>query len=75
MDASASCPACGQRNALIALGVRWDHPHHWRFWISALMHLYLCAECDALIEVRNATAVRGTAPEPEPDGRIVASRG
>jgi hypothetical protein len=71
MDAIASCPACGQRTALIALGVRWDHPHHWRFWITALMHLYLCEECDALIEVRNATAVRDRAPEP--DGRIVAS--
>jgi hypothetical protein len=70
MDAIASCPTCGQHNALIALGVRWDHPHHWRFWITALVHFYLCQECDALIEVRNATAVRDTAPEP--DSRIVA---
>jgi hypothetical protein len=54
-DAIASCPACGQHNTLIALGLRWDHPHHWRFWITALMHLYLCEACDALIEVRNAT--------------------
>jgi hypothetical protein len=71
MDAVASCPACGRRDTLIALGVRWDHPHHWRFWITALMHLYLCEECDALIEVRNATAVRDRAQEP--DDRIVAS--
>jgi hypothetical protein len=35
------------------------------------MHLYLCEECDALIEVRNTMAITHTAPEP--DGRIVAS--
>ena len=54
MDAIDSCPACGQHNALIALGGRWDHPHRWRFWITALTHLYLCEECDALVEVRAA---------------------
>ena len=70
MDTIASCPACGQRNALIALGVRWDHPHHWRFWMTALMHLYLCEVCDSLIEVWNATAVKDTAPVP--DGRMMA---
>ena len=52
MDDFDICPACGQRNSLIALGVRWDHPHRWRFWITALTHLYLCEGCDALIEVR-----------------------
>ena len=71
MGAIASCPACGQRTALIALGMRWAHPHRWWFWITAPMHLYLCEECDALIEVHNTTAVTDTAPEP--DGRTVAS--
>ncbi len=50
MDMQESCPACGQANALIALGARHDRPYRWRPWVSRWTYLYLCDRCDALVE-------------------------
>jgi hypothetical protein len=48
-DSAHSCPACGQRGALIALGTRYDHPHRWRPWVTTRTPLYLCERCAALV--------------------------
>ena len=53
------CPACGQRDVLIALGIRYDRPYRWRPWIIRDTHLSLCAGCDALVE-----RAEGFAPPP-----------
>lgn len=52
------CPVCGQPDALIALGVRYDRPYHWRPWVTRSAHLFLCSGCDALVE----TAEGSTSP-------------
>lgn len=53
MQTMSPCPACGQPDALIALGTRYDHPHRWRPWVTTLTRLYLCDRCEALAEVRD----------------------
>lgn len=50
MDPLRCCPACGQPGTLLVLGVRLDHPHHWRPWVTILTPLYLCDRCETLIE-------------------------
>jgi hypothetical protein len=50
-DIAPSCPACRQPDALVALGTRLDRPRRWKPWITALTHLYICAQCHALVEV------------------------
>ena len=52
MTTLTSCPACPQPAELIPLGARRDHPYRWRWWITTLTHIYLCAHCDALVQVR-----------------------
>ena len=47
------CPVCRHQSVLIALGRRIDHPHRWRRWVGTITELYLCAHCDALVEVRS----------------------
>ena len=64
MDTLLCCPACGQPNTLILLGSRDDRPHHWRWWSTASTLLYLCEQCDVLLEVR-------AAPEPRLSPRRV----
>ena len=49
------CPTCGQRDALIALGQRIDHPYRWRRWATAIIDMYVCNRCDALLEVGQRT--------------------
>lgn len=49
------CPVCGQRDTLIALGVRYDHPYRWRPWAIRPTPLALCERCDALMEVRETS--------------------
>jgi hypothetical protein len=58
MDTVLCCPACGQPDTLILLGSRDDHPHRWRWWSTALTLLYLCEQCDVLLEIG---AARGCA--------------
>jgi hypothetical protein len=50
-DRLRACPACGQRDALLALGIRYGHPHRWRPWVTVLTPLYLCESCEALVAV------------------------
>ena len=64
MDTLHCCPACGQPDRLILLGSRDDHPHRWRWWSTAITLLYLCEQCDVLLEI-------GTAPEPRLSPRRV----
>lgn len=45
------CPTCGRPDTLLALGVRYDHPHRWRPWITARTQLYLCDHCEELVAV------------------------
>ena len=66
MDTLHCCPACGQPDTLILLGSRDDHPHRWRWWSTAITLLYLCEQCDELLEV-------GAAPEPRRSPRRIAS--
>ena len=51
MEIRDSCPACGHPAALLPLGTRYDRVHRWRPWTTTLTHLYLCDQCDALLEV------------------------
>jgi hypothetical protein len=51
MDTVLCCPACGQPDTLILLGSRDDRPNRWRWWSTALTLLYLCEQCDELLEV------------------------
>lgn len=51
MDTREACPACGDADALLALGIRQDRPHRWWPWLSRATYLYLCDHCDALVEV------------------------
>lgn len=68
MDTMYCCPACGQPHALIALGTRRDRPHRWRWWVTTRTYLYLCNDCDALVELAElpgtvaATALRIVRP-------------
>jgi hypothetical protein len=48
-----SCPACGHPAALLPLGTRYDRLHRWQPWTTTLTRLYLCEQCDALLEVRD----------------------
>lgn len=47
-DAGLTCPTCGHASALIPLGARIDHPHHWRPWVVVVTQLALCERCGAL---------------------------
>lgn len=49
VTSSGPCPSCGHPDALIALGVRYDHPYRWRPWVIRPTHLTLCDKCDALV--------------------------
>ena len=59
VEVPACCPACGQRDTLIALGVRYDHPYRWRPWVMRSTPLALCERCDALVEAREAPTGAG----------------
>src|SRR5207247_11392458 len=50
MDTRGSCPACGHPDALLALGARRDRLHRWRPWNTTITCLYLCDQCEALVE-------------------------
>ena len=65
METVLCCPACGQPDTLILLGSRDDRPQRWRWWSTALTLLYLCEQCDVLLEI-------GAAPEPHLSPRRVA---
>src|SRR5438128_2371384 len=49
-----SCPRCRQPDALIALGLRYDHPHRWRPWVMTITELYLCDRCEVLVAMGKA---------------------
>lgn len=70
-DALEPCPVCGQYGALIALGKRIDHPYRWRRWARVITDLYLCDNCDALVEVQAARG--GGARRGSRDSRPVAA--
>jgi hypothetical protein len=65
MDTLQCCPACGQPDTLILLGSRDDRPQRWRWWSTAITLLYLCEQCDVLLEVG--------APEPRRSPRGIGS--
>jgi hypothetical protein len=46
----ATCPECGRRNALMALGTRTEGPRHWIYWRRQLTHILVCRLCEAVIE-------------------------
>lgn len=48
-ESADCCPACGQRGALVPLGMRYDYPHRWRPWSVCATPLALCGWCDALV--------------------------
>jgi len=54
METTTPCPACGQPNALLALGARLERPHRWRPWIGKYTLLYLCDRCDAIMAIPEA---------------------
>jgi hypothetical protein len=64
MDSVLCCPACGQSDTLILLGSRDDRPQRWQWWSTALTLLYLCEQCDVLLEI-------GAAPESHLSPRCV----
>jgi hypothetical protein len=56
METRDSCPACGHPAALLPLGTRYNRLHRWRPWTITLMGLYLCEQCDTLLEVGDRAA-------------------
>ena len=56
METRDSCPACGRPAALLPLGARYDRLHRWRPWTTTLTRLYLCEQCDALLEAGDTAA-------------------
>jgi hypothetical protein len=61
MSSPARCPGCGRPDALIGLGERRDRPHRWRPWVSTVTLIYLCAQCDALVEERRQSVASAMA--------------
>jgi hypothetical protein len=61
MSSPARCPGCGRPDALIGLGERRDRPHRWRPWVSTVTLIYLCAQCDALVEESNCLGCQARA--------------
>jgi hypothetical protein len=57
------CPVCHGTGTLVPLGTRLDHPHRWMPWVTATTHLFLCEQCDALIETRTQARVEMSTPE------------
>lgn len=51
-DGTDTCPQCGARNTIMAIGARIDHPHRLRPWLRTITHLYMCTQCGTILEVQ-----------------------
>lgn len=61
------CPVCGQPEALIDLGARYDRLHRWRPWIITMTRLALCSACDALVATEDSRPATPPAHGPRTD--------
>ncbi len=53
------CPACGRRDSLVVLGTRLDRAHPVLVWRTGRTFICTCAECGAVVTLREPREQHG----------------
>lgn len=51
MTMTTTCPHCSAADQLIPLGERYDYRRFWLRWASSVTYIYLCDDCDRIVEL------------------------